>query len=75
MDEAMMAVSEYMAQHQGPHSMNRPLTGRTAQRAMALMTEAGLQPGAEEVGKGKHKRSVPTYPRAILDQAFREARA
>lgn len=75
MEETMFAVSDYMAMYQGPHSGDRQLTGRTAQRAMALMSATGRTAGSLEVGSRKHKRLIPTYPKAVLDQAFQEARA
>lgn len=82
MPEPMLSVREYLLTYQGPHSGNHSLKIRTAKRALALAEEKGITPG-ELLGPVMHRKGkqlpntryqVKTYPKSVLDQAFREAR-
>lgn len=81
-DGPMLSVREYLSEHQFPHSGNHSLKIKTAKRAAVLAASAGIEPG-EQTGavlkpRGSHvpntRYQVKTYPKAILDQAFRQAR-
>jgi len=82
MSDPYLSVREYLETYQFPHSRHAPIKTRTAHLAKVLAASAGIEPG-EQTGRPLKPRGktvinslyrVATYPKAILDQAFREAR-
>lgn len=81
MDQTMMSAREYLTRHQPTYRNDRRLTQRLGTLAKRLSLASGALPGVQtgKVMGGSHGGTpantlyqVGTYPRAILEAAFRE---